>query len=206
MSDPFVKPTYPTTKELNQEAQITALDNRLTAVRADLKSAEDIVRLRNSQITRLEQENLRLKLDRTDTALRAEVVGLRKDVGTKDRRLVELERAIEKLKESEVISLRRAVEAERRVETFATTLATMQKARDVAQELRVSANENFLKASGALDGTTRKLEDVSSQLVVLSAAAEAALRVLSADTKKVKAIVSLEVLVHATKKKMEEGA
>jgi chromosome segregation ATPase len=124
----------PTTKEINQGLLIEALGDKLKVVEGDLKSLQDVVRLKNEKVLKLEAENIRLKMQRTDAELATQVDGLRTEVGKKDRELVELRRRLETLQENEAIILRRAATAEEKVKVMQTTMGTMQRARDTAHE------------------------------------------------------------------------
>jgi chromosome segregation ATPase len=130
----------PTTKEINQEILIRALGGKLEATEADLKSLKDAVRVKNEKIVKLEAENIRLKLERTDKELSAQVDGLRTEVSKKDRELVDLKRAVGTLKENEVLLLRRASAAEQKILLQQTTMERMQKSRDAAHA-EVEAHE-----------------------------------------------------------------
>ena len=122
----------PTTKELNQAIQLDAVGKLLKSAETDLKSAGDRVKLQNEKILKLEAENVRLKLQRTDAELTAQVDGLRIEVGKKDRELVDLKRRIQSLQDDEVSILRRANVAEEKIKVMMTTIETMQKGRDAA--------------------------------------------------------------------------
>jgi chromosome segregation ATPase len=122
----------PTTKEINQALLIEALGDRLKLAEANEKCLQDVVRGKNAQVTRLEAENVRLKMQRSDTELGAQVVGLRTEVGKKDRELVELKKSLATFKENEIIILRRAAAAEQKISVMQTTMETFQKSRDAA--------------------------------------------------------------------------
>jgi hypothetical protein len=108
-----------------------------------------LVSQKNAQIIKLEAENVRLKMVRTDAELAVQVDGLRKEVGTKDRRLVEVERAVTTMRESEALALRRASEAEQKVRILQATIETMQTARDES-ERRASASMDAVRESERL--------------------------------------------------------
>ncbi len=124
--------TPPTSKEVQQELLLIAVGDRLKAIEADLKSAQDVIKLKNERVLRLEAENIRLKMQRTDKELGIQVDGLRAEVGKKDKENVELRRRIEALQENEAIILRRAAAAEQKVVLMQNTMETIQKSRDKA--------------------------------------------------------------------------
>jgi chromosome segregation ATPase len=122
----------PTTQELNQLILIEALNERLKSTEADLRSAEERVKIQNDKILKFEAENVRLKMQRTDAELSKQVDGLRIEVGKKDRELVDLRRRISSLQENEALILRRASTAEEKIKTVQHTMETIQKGRDAA--------------------------------------------------------------------------
>lgn len=122
----------PTTKELNQAIQLDAVGKLLKSSEADLRSAEERIKVQNDRILKLEAENLRLKMQRTDAELGKQVDGLRAEVGKKDRETVELRKTIATFRENEAITLRRASVAEEKIKVMMTTIETMQKGRDAA--------------------------------------------------------------------------
>lgn len=122
----------PTSKEINQEILIRTMGGKLTAVESDLKSLQDAVKVKNEKVIKLEAENIRLKLQRTDVELQSQVDGLRVEVGKKDKELVELRRRVEILQGDEASILRRASAAEQKIILMQTTMGTMQKSRDAA--------------------------------------------------------------------------
>ncbi len=123
-----------------------AVQNELSEARAQLRrytseipefvrtvdSLKALVSEKNTKIIRLEAENVRLKMTRTDKELSTQVDGLRIEVGKKDRELVDLRRQVETFKENERLTLLRATTAEQRTATFQNTLITLQAARDAA--------------------------------------------------------------------------
>ncbi len=130
---PGILASTPTAKELQQEVLLLAVSDRLKATEADLASLKALVTAKNAQLTRLEAENLRLKMTRTDKDLATQVEGLRKEVGQKDRALVDYRRQLDSFLENEKIILRRAASAEAKVVTVQETLVLMQRSRDAAQ-------------------------------------------------------------------------
>lgn len=122
----------PTTKELNLAVQLDAAGKLLRSAETDLRSAGDRVKVQNDKILKLEAENVRLKMQRTDAELSTQVEGLRIEVGKKDRELVELKRRIQSLQDDEAAILRRASVAEEKIKVMMTTIETMQKGRDAA--------------------------------------------------------------------------
>lgn len=122
----------PTSRELNQAIQLTAIGDRLKSTEADLKSLQDVVRLKNEKVLKLETENVRLKMQRTDAELATQVDALRVEVGKKDRELVDLKKRITTLQENEALILRRASSAEQKISIMQNTMRTMQRARDAA--------------------------------------------------------------------------
>jgi chromosome segregation ATPase len=134
MEPDMLKEVVPSTAvQIRGEMLLTALSERVKTSEADLVSAKALVSSKNAQITRLEMENVRLKMQRTDKELTLEVAGLRRAAGSRDKELVELNRKIKMLEDSEKLALRRASEAERKSETLRGTLEMMQKSRDRAQ-------------------------------------------------------------------------
>jgi|SRR5689334_8519997 len=133
-ADPVADIQRMRTDLLNSKVLASALGEKLLATEGEVKSLTDIVRLKNEKLTKLEAENVRLKMQRTDADLAAQVEGLRIEVGKKDRELVELRRDLEKYKENEAIILRRMTEAQEKVKVMQTTMGTFQKARDAADE------------------------------------------------------------------------
>jgi chromosome segregation ATPase len=123
----------PTPQEIELELLQRRFEGRLAELTQDLRSARSLVSEKNSQIVRLEAENLRLKMTRTDRELSTQIDGLRTEVGKKDRELVELRRQIEKFVENEKVILHRAAVADQKVATVQNTLVTMQRSRDAAQ-------------------------------------------------------------------------
>lgn len=119
-------------KDLNREIQLRAISTRLIETEKDLDEAKKLVSHKNAQITKLETENVRLKMQRTDRELAVQVDALRSEVGKKDRENVELRRRIEALQENEAIILRRAASAEQKVVLMQGTMETFQKSRDKA--------------------------------------------------------------------------
>jgi len=136
----------PTTKEINQALLIDALGERLKLAEANEKSLQDVVRGKNAQIIRLEAENARLKMQRSDAELGTQVVGLRAEVGKKDRELVDLKRSNATFKENEIIILRRAAAAEQKIIVMQTTMETFQKSRDAAHALVEKHDKERLEA------------------------------------------------------------
>ncbi len=143
--NPITTPA-PTMKELNQELLICALGEKLKAVEVDMKSLQDSVKLKNEKIIKLEAENVRLKMQRTDAELQGRVDGLRIEVGKKDRELVDLKRRIGILQGDEASILRRAASAEQKIALQQTTMETMQKARDAAHLEREKHDQDRLEA------------------------------------------------------------
>ena len=129
-------------KYLNQRAIAQGLSEKMMGLERDLADLRKLVTEKNARIVRYEAENVRLKLQRTDAELAVLVEALKKEVGTKDRRLVEVERATTVMRDSEVLALRRAAEAEQKVKVLQATLETMQTARDAA-ERRISAAQDL---------------------------------------------------------------
>jgi chromosome segregation ATPase len=124
----------PTTKEINQAIQLTAVGELLKSTEADLRSSQDRVKALNDRTLKLETENVRLKMQRTDAELGKQVDGLRIEVGKKDRELLELRKRITMLQENEAIILRRAAVAEQKIVVMQNTIETMQRGRDSAFE------------------------------------------------------------------------
>lgn len=119
--------------EVNQ-ALFTALEGKLKAAEKEAMSLRAEVSRKDSQIAKLQAEEKRLRATRTDEQLQSEVEGLRRAVGAKDKVVIELQRALVTMKQSEAVALRRATEAERKTVMLENTLSTMQTARNVAQE------------------------------------------------------------------------
>jgi|KBSSwiStaDraftv2_1062776.scaffolds.fasta_scaffold03148_21 chromosome segregation ATPase len=143
---PGLKSEVMSPQELNQILIIEALNERLKSVEGDVRSAEERVKLQNDKILRLEAENIRLKMQRTDVELSKQVDGLRTEVGKKDKELVELRRRIDTLQSDQVSILRRATVAEEKIKIFQNTIETIQKGRDAAAEKAEQANQDRLDA------------------------------------------------------------
>lgn len=162
-SDPFsVALSSPTTKEIQQDIALVALRASLSAAEADLAALKSLVSSKNVQITRLEAENVRLKMQRTDKELATQVEGLRKEVGLKDRALVDYRRQLDTFTENEKVILRRAAVADAKVVTVQETLVRMQRSHDAAQ-LETEAHERdrleAVTAMVAASDRARKLEE-----------------------------------------------
>lgn len=124
--------TAPTPKEINQALLIEALHDKLKVAEGDLKSLQDAMKIKNDKVLKLEAENIRLKLQRTDAELQGQVDALRIEVGKKDKEMVDLRRRVQSLQDDEASILRRANVAEEKVKVMMTTIETMQKGRDAA--------------------------------------------------------------------------
>jgi len=124
----------PTTNEINQAIQLDAIGKLLKSTEGDLSAARERVKALNDRTLKLETENVRLKMQRTDAELGKQVDGLRVEVGKKDRELLELRKRIAALQENEVIILRRAAVAEQKIVVMQNTIETMQRGRDAAYE------------------------------------------------------------------------
>jgi chromosome segregation ATPase len=124
----------PTPQEIEFELAFQKHLAHLDTVVAERRSLADQVRVQGDKVLRLEAELVRLRMQRTDAALAAEVDGLRTEVGKKDRELVELRRKLASLQENEAIVLHRAAVADQKVSTVQNTLAAMQRGRDAAYE------------------------------------------------------------------------
>lgn len=146
----------PTTKEVNQEILIVGLNGRINTLESDKVSLGALVSSKNSQITRLEAENLRLKMTRTDKELAVQVEGLRFEVGKKDRESVDLKRKLETFQDNEKIILRRAVAAEQKIVVMQNTMMTMQRGRDAAYlEVEKHDRERLESVRHMVDATDR---------------------------------------------------
>jgi hypothetical protein len=148
---------------LNPMSIIRALETKLTASEKDAADLKSVVQTKNAQIVKLEAENLRLKMTRTDEQLRLEVAGLRKAAGARDKELVDLKRKITMLEDSEKLALRRAAEAERKSDTLRVTLETMQKARDTAQGARAQAEQRTQDAVAQARDAERKVVEADER-------------------------------------------
>jgi len=138
----------PSSKEINQETLIKALGDRLKAMEKDAKDRHVELAQKADRIRKLEAELAKLKAERTDDQLATEVKSLRLAVSAKDKSVVELQRLITNLKDAEKVALNRAKEAERKTPALETTIQTMQKARDMAQE-RAAASESAFREAHA---------------------------------------------------------
>lgn len=166
MTDAFAeaaaKMAGPTPKEIELELTIVRYSDRVSELAQDLSSAKHLVQSKNTQITRLETENVRLKMARTDQELATQVAGLRTEVGKKDRELVELRRQLAVFTENEKIILRRAAAADAKVATVQETLVRMQRSRDAAQaetEAHDRARAEAVTAMISASDRARKLEE-----------------------------------------------
>lgn len=157
----------PSTKEINQEILIRAIGGKLESTEADLKSLQDVVKVKNEKIVRLEAENIRLKLQRTDAELQGQVDGLRIEVGKKDRELVDLKRAIGTLKENEVLLLRRASAAEQKISLQQITMERMQKSRDAAHAEVETHDKDRLDAVRQIVDYDDRLKKANARIVEL---------------------------------------
>jgi hypothetical protein len=152
----------PTTKELQHELVIRELNARLEATEANERHLTKLVQSKNEQVIRLEAENLRLRMARTDKELTVQVEGLRKEVGLKDRALVDYKRQLDKFLENEKILLRRTAIAEQKVATVQETLVQMQRSRDAAHDETEVHEKDRLEAVGqmvAASDRARRLEE-----------------------------------------------
>ena len=145
-------------------ATIRRFEEHVANQHRDKTSLEDVLKQKNAKVTALEAENVRLKMQRTDKENDALVDALRKEVGAKDKRIVELQRVIDKHVENEKIILGRAIAAEQRTNTFQQTLAHMQAARDAsdakldaAEEARLESVRKMVDAVSAREGLDRKI-------------------------------------------------
>lgn len=134
---------------IRRDIAIRAIEQLISELRSDNKNLESLVSQKNAQVVRLEAENVRLKMVRTDKDLQAQADGLRKEVGAKDRELVDLKRQIARFQENEKIQLGRTVAAEQKTVTLQNTLTTMQTARDES-ERRASASADVARESERL--------------------------------------------------------
>lgn len=148
---------------VNAQIMARALSEKLLVAERDLKSLQGALKVKGEQVIRLEAENVRLKLVRTDEQLSLEVEGLRRAAGTRDRTLVELQRSIDQLKESEALALRRAAEAERKSAAFEGTLRTMQTARDSAQSAVAQAEQRVADALSEAAAAVRRSVDADER-------------------------------------------
>ncbi len=150
------------TRALQQELLIAAFGDRIKAAEGDLASAKSLIQEKNKQITRLETENVRLKMERADKELRTQVEGLRTEVGKKDAALVAHKRQIDIFLENEKVILRRAASAEAKVLSVQETLVRMQRSRDAAQAEVEVHDKARIEAVGQMVSAAdraRKLEE-----------------------------------------------
>jgi hypothetical protein len=122
----------PSTHEVNLAIQLDATRQIIKNLERDNKDLKALVSAKNSSIIKLETENGRLKMTRSDKELVTQVEGLRKEVGLKDRALIDYKRQLDIFLENEKIILRRAANAEQKVVTVQETLVRMQRSRDAA--------------------------------------------------------------------------
>ncbi len=122
----------PVEEQVNHEIQIRALLEHNSGLLKDSHSLQSLVSTKNASIVRLEAENIRLKMTRTDKELSVQVDGLRAEISKKDKKLVELQKVIDTYKENEILTLRRASAAEQKIVLMQTTMGTMQKSRDAS--------------------------------------------------------------------------
>jgi hypothetical protein len=154
-------------------ATIRRFEEHSQTVTSDNLSLGQLVKEKNSKIIALETENARLKMQRTDKENALLVDGLRKEVGARDRKLVELKRVIEKHVDNEKLILVRATIAEQRAATFQNTITLMQAGRDAAdakvdevEKARLEAIRKMVDAVSAREGLNKK---ISSLLDVITA-------------------------------------
>jgi plasmid maintenance system antidote protein VapI len=148
---------------LNLEVQLRAACDRLLETEKDLASAKTLISSKNAQVTRLEAENLRLKMERTDKELAVQVDGLRREVGQKDRLKIDLERANAALKDSEILTLRRAAGLDQKIVTLQNTLVSMQKARDLAQATQEAAEQARVDAVREMVNSSDKVQKLEER-------------------------------------------
>lgn len=157
----------PSTHEVNLTIQLQASAKLVGDLERDVKSLTALVSAKNASIIRLETENGRLKMARTDKELSTQVDGLRIEVGKKDRELVDLRRRLDVFVENEKIILRRAANAEQKVAIVQETLVRMQRSRDAAQAETEKHERDRLEAVGnmiAASDRARKAEERLAQL------------------------------------------
>lgn len=123
------------------EMRVDNLMKRIAAFESEVMSLKSLVSQKNLQVIRLEAENVRLKMVRTDAELSKQVDGLRKEVGIKDRALVDYKRQLDIFLENEKLILVRATAAEQKTATLQNTLTTMQTARDASDRRAAAASD-----------------------------------------------------------------
>jgi chromosome segregation ATPase len=160
----------PSSREVNLEIQRDAAVEHARSQERDIKSLRDLVSAKNISIIRLETENGRLKMTRSDKELSTQVDGLRIEVGKKDRELVELRRRIETFVENEKIILRRAASAEAKIVTVQETLVRMQRARDAAQVETEKHDRERLEAVAQMISAADRAQKAEARLAELQKA------------------------------------
>jgi hypothetical protein len=124
-----------------RDIKINNLSEHCMVAEREVKDLKGVVSQKNAQVVRLEAENVRLKMQRTDAELAGQVEGLRKEVGIKDRALVDYKRQLAIFIENEKLILARASAAEQKVATLQNTLTAMQVDRDTSERRAASASD-----------------------------------------------------------------
>jgi hypothetical protein len=156
---------------LEAQRQISRLLDHNSELVKDSHSLQSLVSTKNAAIVRLEAENLRLKMTRTDKELSTQVDALRTEVGKKDKLLVEYQKVIENYKGNEIIILRRAAVAEQKVATVQDTMTRIQKSRDASaaeadknDKARLDAIRDMVAVSDQLRKANERAAALSKEL------------------------------------------
>jgi chromosome segregation ATPase len=205
-NDPMADPGVSTDKEIEQELEIVRKNALIESRFREIKDLEKLVQQKNSKIISLEAENVRLKMSRTDKELATDVEGLRKEVGAKDRRLVELDRTIASMKESEKITLHRASELDQKVLTLQNTLGQMQRARDLANASANAAESERLDAVRNFVNVNDRVKTLEARLKVLEPLADAVAKLPPGFVKNYPQLQALQAMLRQPEpKKAKQG-
>lgn len=161
----------PTAKEVELELALKRFQDLMVEKANERRSLENQLKVQSDKVLRLEAEVVRLKMTRTDAQLAAEVDGLRKEVGKKDRETVELRRELDKVrsdwKDTEKILLLRTSTAEDKAATFQRTFQTMQASRDAADTKVAEADRARAEAVTQMIAASDRARKAEERLAAL---------------------------------------
>lgn len=160
--------------------RIENLTKRSAQFETEAASLKSLVSQKNVQVIRLEAENVRLKMQRTDAELAAQVDGLRKEVGTKDRALVDYKRQLDRFLENEKLILARATAAEQKVATLQNTLTAMQADRDTSERRAAASSDVARESERLVAQAALKVRDADERARVAAKPLENLLRLAEA--------------------------
>ncbi len=159
----------PVEEQISHEAQMrmSKVLEHNSELSKNARDLESLVKTKNSAIIRLEAENVRLKMTRTDKEMSSQIDGLRAEVSKKDRQLVEFQKVISTYKENEALILRRAASAEQKIVLMQTTMTTMQRSRDASNleaEKHDRARLDAVREIATIGDNLRKANERSAAL------------------------------------------